>query len=183
MSATIFAKADPFGKATIAYEVHGDILKKYVAMGGDRSKLGCPVTDKLWTADRTCRFSTFTSGVIYCNSRTGACVLNGEIYKKWVAVGGADGVMGYPVSDVSTIDILNSELLSISPYIMLRLVIYLRYWVIFQLLIPFCEGDSDSWWSDSLQFVLAWWSYILHSNSWGILDFRRYLQEMDGHGW
>ncbi|KAI9648069.1 hypothetical protein NHQ30_002697 [Ciborinia camelliae] len=99
VNATIFAKADAFGKATIAFEVHGDILKKYMAMGGDRSKLGCPVTDELWSPDHSCRFNTFTSGAIYCNSKTGTCVVNGEIYKKWMSMDGAEGVMGYPVSD------------------------------------------------------------------------------------
>ncbi|THV51563.1 hypothetical protein BGAL_0106g00030 [Botrytis galanthina] len=98
-NATIFAQADAFGKATIAYEVHGDILKKYIALGGDRSKLGSPVTDELWTSDRGCRFNNFTSGAIYCNSKIGTCVVKDEIYKKWMTMGGAEGVMGYPVSD------------------------------------------------------------------------------------
>ncbi|EDN96110.1 hypothetical protein SS1G_12316 [Sclerotinia sclerotiorum 1980 UF-70] len=99
VNATIFAQADAFGKATVAYEVHWDILKKYLAMGGDRSKLGCPATDELWTSDRSCRFNTFTSGAIYCNSKTGTCVVNGEIYKKRMTMDGAEGVMGFPVSD------------------------------------------------------------------------------------
>ncbi|KAF7864020.1 hypothetical protein EAF04_006985 [Stromatinia cepivora] len=99
VNATIFAQADAFGRATVAYEVHGDILEKYLDMGGDRSKLGCPVTNELWTSDRSCRFNTFTSGAIYCNSKTGTCVVNGEIYKKWMTMDGAEGVMGFPVSD------------------------------------------------------------------------------------
>lgn len=100
-NATIFAQADTFGKATIAYEVHGDILRKYIALGGDRSKLGSPVTDELWTSDRGCRFNNFTSGAIHCNSKIGTCVVKDEIYKKWMTMDGAEGVMGYPVSDVS----------------------------------------------------------------------------------
>ncbi|RAL61799.1 hypothetical protein DID88_002862 [Monilinia fructigena] len=82
VNATIFAKADTFRKAGIAFEVHGDILTKYVTMGGDRSKLGCPVTDELWTPGRTFHFNNFASGAIYCHSKIGTCVLNGEIPKK-----------------------------------------------------------------------------------------------------
>lgn len=127
VNATIFSQADAFGKATVAYEVHGDILRKYVAMGGDRSKLGCPVTDELWSSDRRCRYNTFTSGAIYNNCKTGTCVVIGEIYKKWMTMDGADGVMGYPVSDVSIVNIFGSFFLVANLNLIFDLLLIISY--------------------------------------------------------
>jgi uncharacterized protein with LGFP repeats len=106
-NATLFASADSEGAATAAFELHGDIIIKYLGQGGVHSGIGYPTSDEAWTADKICRFNNFATGAIYWTPETGACMIYGEIYKKWVLLGGEGGPasIGYPVTDeMSTAD-------------------------------------------------------------------------------
>ncbi|KAM3078235.1 hypothetical protein ACMFMG_002466 [Clarireedia jacksonii] len=97
--ATIFAQADALGQATSAFEVHGEILERYIANHGEEGKLGYPLTDEMWTPDHKCRFNKFTRGALFWTATTGVSMICGEIYKKWMSVDGLQGIMGYPISD------------------------------------------------------------------------------------
>jgi len=54
-----------------AFEVHGDIRKKYDALGGPGGPLGLPLTDETATPDGVGRFNHFQGGSIYWTPRTG----------------------------------------------------------------------------------------------------------------
>jgi hypothetical protein len=100
-NATIFAQADALGQATAAFEVHGEILEKYIANHGEDGKLGYPLTDEIWTPDHKCRYNTFTGGGLFWTATTGVSMIYGVIHKKWMSVGGVQGILGYPISDES----------------------------------------------------------------------------------
>lgn len=82
-----------------AFEVHGDIYKKYLALGAEGSSLGYPQTDELSTTLGTGRFNHFQGGSIYWTVNTGAWELHGAIRDKWWALDGDRSHLGYPVSD------------------------------------------------------------------------------------
>ena len=54
-----------------AFEVHGDIRKKYDVLGGPGGPLGLPLTDETATPDGVGRFNHFQGGSIYWTPRTG----------------------------------------------------------------------------------------------------------------
>jgi hypothetical protein len=79
--------------------VHGAILDKYLAIGGEKSVLGYPITDERTTPDGIGRYVHFQDGSIYWTYATGAQVVRGEIRNKWAALGWERGWLGYPTSD------------------------------------------------------------------------------------
>jgi uncharacterized protein with LGFP repeats len=85
--------------ATGAWKVHGDIIAKYVSLGGPGSPLGYPTSDEQVAPDGIARFSTFEHGAIYWTSATGAREVHGLIYAKWRTLGLGASTLGYPVTD------------------------------------------------------------------------------------
>ena len=81
-----------------AHTIIGPIYDKWMSQGGTKSGFGFPMTDDAATADNQARFNNFGIGAIYSNPRTGAQLVYGNIYLKWVAIGGEPGY-GYPVVD------------------------------------------------------------------------------------
>lgn len=81
-----------------AHTIVGPIYDKWIAQGGPQSNFGFPLTDDASTADNQAHFNNFGIGAIYFNSGTGAHLVYGNIYLKWVAVGGEAG-FGFPVAD------------------------------------------------------------------------------------
>ncbi|PQE18749.1 putative glucose sorbosone dehydrogenase protein [Rutstroemia sp. NJR-2017a WRK4] len=55
----------------------------------------------MWTSDHKCRYNIFTGGGLFWTATTGVCMIYGVIYKKWMSVGGVQGILGYPISDES----------------------------------------------------------------------------------
>jgi len=82
-----------------AWEVHGDILAKYVSLGGPAGVLGYPTSDEQVAPDGIARFSTFERGAIYWTFATGAREVHGLIYAKWRELGLGTSTLGYPVTD------------------------------------------------------------------------------------
>lgn len=80
-----------------AHEVHGDILSKYLALGGPAGFLGLPGSDEYGVAGG--RASNFVGGRVYWSSPTGAREVHGTILSKYLALGGPSGFLGFPVSD------------------------------------------------------------------------------------
>lgn len=85
--------------STGAFEVHGDILKKWRSMGTERSILGYPLSDEVILQDLTGRVSHFQGGSIYWHPAIGACEVHGAIRERWFALGAQLSFLGYPVSD------------------------------------------------------------------------------------
>ena len=82
------------------FEVHGDIYRKYVAMGAEAGFLGFPETDEQSTALNTGRFNHFQGGSIYWTQRTGAWSVHGPSRDKWLQLDAERGYLGFPISDV-----------------------------------------------------------------------------------
>lgn len=85
--------------STGAHEVHGGIRAKYLALGGPAGFLGFPLTDETSTSGGAGRFNDFASGSIYWSPGTGAHEVHGAIRGQYLALGGAAGVLGFPLTD------------------------------------------------------------------------------------
>lgn len=83
-----------------AFEVHGAIREKYLALGAEASILGYPHTDELGTPDGRGRFNHFQGGSIYWTADTGAHEVHGLIRDRWSALGWErNPQLGYPITD------------------------------------------------------------------------------------
>jgi len=82
---------------TGAQEVHGDILRHYLAAGGPASFLGLPVTDEIDVPGG--RASYFQGARMYWSAATGAQEVHGAILGHYLAGGGPDSRLGLPVTD------------------------------------------------------------------------------------
>jgi LGFP repeat-containing protein len=83
-----------------AFEVHGAIREKYLALGAEASILGYPRTDETGTPDGVGRFNHFQSGSIYWTPGTSAYEVHGLIRDLWASLGWErNPQLGYPISD------------------------------------------------------------------------------------
>nr|WP_276323720.1 hypothetical protein [Amycolatopsis nivea] len=72
---------------------------KWAALGWERG-LGYPTTDETSTPNGIARYNHFNGGgSIYWSPRTGAHMVQGEIRKRWAALGWEWGYLGLPTSD------------------------------------------------------------------------------------
>lgn len=86
---------------TGAWEVHGDILEKWTALGREAGPLGYPTSDERVSPDGQGRATQFEHGSIYWLPGLGAHEVHGEFLRKWEQLGGETGLLGYPISDVT----------------------------------------------------------------------------------
>jgi hypothetical protein len=91
-----------FSTATGAKEVHGAILVKYLALGGDAGFLGLPTSDEVAHPPGGKR-SQFQGGVILSSGATGAFEVHGAILNRYNALGGSSSFLGLPMSDETDI--------------------------------------------------------------------------------
>ena len=87
------------GSVASAYQVYGEIAKKWRKLGGAAGFLGQPVTDETGTPDGVGRFNHFEHGSIYWHPRTGAYEVHGQIRDKWASMGWERSWVGYPIED------------------------------------------------------------------------------------
>ncbi|WP_037320330.1 PQQ-dependent sugar dehydrogenase [Amycolatopsis orientalis] len=93
-----------WSKETGVKQIEGEILKKYLALGGHR-EFGPPATDEMTTPDTTGRYNDFPlwpgkmQSSIYYTVNTGAHPVFGRIRVKWKALGAEAGELGYPTTD------------------------------------------------------------------------------------
>jgi uncharacterized protein with LGFP repeats len=100
------------GPQLAAYEIDGDIATKYRSLKSSTGPLGYPTSDRV-------TLTTDKGGVGYQNSfQTGAIVevppsvaygVWGPIYSAWLDHGSVGGELGYPTSDVVTIDSTHTQ--------------------------------------------------------------------------
>lgn len=97
----VFEFADLYvGANNIAYEVHGEIRRKYDFLHGPNGPLGLPVTDETGTPDGVGRYNHFEhGGSIYWTPMTGPMMVSGVIRNLWASQGWELGSLGYPVQD------------------------------------------------------------------------------------
>ena len=84
---------------TWAHSIGGEILDKWLALGGETGSLGFPTSDETGTPDGVGRFNTFQFGSIYWSPDAGAHAVFGPIEWFWVLAGREAGVYGYPIDD------------------------------------------------------------------------------------
>lgn len=84
---------------TGASEVRGSIEAAWLALGGQRSALGYPLSNELGTPDGRGRFNRFEAGSVYFSPGTGAHEVRGAIFQTWSRLGSEKGPLGYPVSN------------------------------------------------------------------------------------
>ncbi|WP_280496139.1 LGFP repeat-containing protein [Nocardia asiatica] len=78
--------------------VDGDIYEKYVQLGGPTGTLGLPLEAEEKGPDDG-EYQDFAGGTIYEAKDGEPHVVWGEIRKAWEDNGGAQGPLGYPISD------------------------------------------------------------------------------------
>lgn len=81
------------------HTVRGEILAKYLGMGGWDSQLKCPTTEELPTPDGRGAYTVFEGGSIYWSEATGAHPVWGAVRDAWARQGWEGGKFGYPVGD------------------------------------------------------------------------------------
>lgn len=91
---------------TGAFEVHGAIRDRYLALGGPGGLLGNPISDEsdvLTAAGKPSggKLSRFEGGTIYWSPGTGAFEVHGAIRDLYERSGGPLGELGYPITDES----------------------------------------------------------------------------------
>lgn len=85
------------GPGTGAHPVYGQILARYLTLGGPEGDLGLPTSAEAPAADG--RMSGFQGGRVYWNAASGARFVQGLIAQHYVEKGGHDGYLGVPISD------------------------------------------------------------------------------------
>ena len=88
-----------YKSSTKIFEIHGDIYKKWVKLGG--AKFGRPDTNEDPCVDGTGRFNHFENGTktIFWHPSTGANAVWGDIKVRWNELGWERSYLGYPTSD------------------------------------------------------------------------------------
>lgn len=81
-----------------AWEIHGLVHDRWVALGREASVVGYPVGDEQKTPDGIGRYSVFQRGSIYWSPSTGAHEVHGRIRDKYKDLGWEAGSLGYPTS-------------------------------------------------------------------------------------
>ncbi|WP_051120521.1 LGFP repeat-containing protein [Corynebacterium pyruviciproducens] len=88
----------------ISAAITGEILQRWLAIGGPDSDLGFPVSDEQATKDGAGRWSGFEDGVLTWHPSFGAFEVTGVTYIYWQKHGGTDSRWGYPVGPASRVD-------------------------------------------------------------------------------
>lgn len=87
----------------LGYFLHSDIRKKYTELGAENSYLGLPnsdITNVRSGADKYFGlYSTFENGCISKIPNTPACAVSGDVYHKYVNMGGPASQIGFPTSN------------------------------------------------------------------------------------
>src|SRR5215212_21283 len=81
------------------HEVHGDIYNKWKELGLERSFLGFPLTDEMYTPEKDATLNVFEGGAIYSIPLIGAHEIHGSIFEKWKSIGLERSFLGYPITD------------------------------------------------------------------------------------
>ena len=88
-----------YKNANNIFEIHGDIYKKWIKLGGAR--FGRPDTNESPCVDGTGRFNHFENNTktIFWHPSTGANAVWGDIKVRWNELGWERSYLGYPTSD------------------------------------------------------------------------------------
>lgn len=80
--------------------IFGEIYKKWLDLGGLKYGAGFPITDETPSEDGGFRYNLFEKGAAICwTSSTGPHIIQGDIYRKWIAIGGLKSISRVPITD------------------------------------------------------------------------------------
>jgi uncharacterized protein with LGFP repeats len=94
-----------YSTATGAHAVHGDMLTRYGALHGSGGPLGFPTTEEAFTVGTGGALGAFQNysgsggSSLYWTPQHGTAAVLGQIRAHWLALGGAAGLLGFPVTD------------------------------------------------------------------------------------
>jgi uncharacterized protein with LGFP repeats len=91
-----------YSVATGAHALHGDILARYTALHGSIGPLGFATSDEARTPGGAGTFQNFSGSggsSLYWSPGRGAFEVLGPIRSHWLALGGATGFLGFPMTD------------------------------------------------------------------------------------
>jgi hypothetical protein len=92
---------------TGARVMFGEILKKYLSLGGPDSGIGFPLNDETRVADLVGQYNDFSApggAAIYWSPNTGAYLIKGKVLEAWRASGATNSPFGYPNADATTVN-------------------------------------------------------------------------------
>lgn len=105
----VFQNGHIYGSLSGLAAVEGEILGRYLLLGGPTGVLGYPETDEIGTPDGVGRFNRFAGGMLYWSPTTGAWEIHGLILALWSMRGYERSEWGYPTSaPTGTLDDLSS---------------------------------------------------------------------------
>lgn len=87
---------------TGAFEVHGAIRARWLALGGEGSAFGYPTSDETATPDGVGRLNNFENASVFWHPSAGAFEVHGLIRARWLAMGGTSSILGYPTTNEQT---------------------------------------------------------------------------------
>ena len=99
-----------YTEQTGARVMYGQILKKYLSLGGPEGSLGFPINDETQVADLVGQFNDFSEpggASIYWSPNTGAYLVSGKVLEAWRASGATNSPFGYPNADTTTVNATN----------------------------------------------------------------------------
>ena len=79
--------------------VRGAIFQHWAGLGWEAGRLGFPVTDELPTRGAPGAYNDFQGGSVYWSEGTGAVQVEGDIRRRWRALGAEGSALGFPVYD------------------------------------------------------------------------------------
>jgi uncharacterized protein with LGFP repeats len=83
------------------HDVHGEIERTYLALGGPNGFLGLPTTNEKDAPDNVGKFNNFQNGGIFWSPASGAHEIDSQIRNRWGKLGTVLGPLGYPISNKS----------------------------------------------------------------------------------
>lgn len=87
---------------TGAFEVHGAISARWLALGGEGSVFGYPTSDETTAHDGVGKFNNFENASVFWHPSTGAFEVHGSIRDRWRTIGAETSILGYPTTNEST---------------------------------------------------------------------------------
>jgi uncharacterized protein with LGFP repeats len=82
------------------HAIEGEVYRRWAGQGYEAGPLGWPTVDTSPTAGGVGRWQSFTGGTVYWSPASGARVMSGPIYDRFVRTGWEGGPLGWPTSDV-----------------------------------------------------------------------------------
>ncbi|WP_304440397.1 GH25 family lysozyme, partial [Frankia sp. EI5c] len=79
--------------------LHGEVARKYLALGGSNSFLKRPLSDVEWASAPGAHQAMFQGGWIYWHPTTGAHEVHGQILRRYLELGGSASPLGLPLTD------------------------------------------------------------------------------------